>query len=209
MDLYYSRISGNSSRAMLALEELGVAYEPRLVDPRKGETRSASYLAINPMGKVPAFVDGNVMLWESNAISWYIAEKYPEAGLLPGTIAGRASVQRWLFFQAAHVSPACRAIFRNNHPTVRAFWNAPQNPQEATGGERELARYLPVLEAVLAPRSFLEGEPTLADLAYVPHFTTVEETGFQFSAYPAVAAWLKRLQARPAWERTYQRIFAS
>ena len=103
MDFYYGRLSGNSARCAFALAETGASYDGHLIDTRAGENRANPYLALNPMGKIPAFVDGPLTLWESNAINWYLAETHPQAHLLPATASGRASVQRWLFFQAAHV----------------------------------------------------------------------------------------------------------
>src|SRR5712664_2854214 len=110
MDFYYGRMSGNSARVAFGLTEAGATFQAHLIDTRSGENRSAEYLSVNPMGKIPAFVDGNFKLWESNAINWYVAEKFPKARLLPTSPEGRASVQRWLFFQAAHVTPASIAV---------------------------------------------------------------------------------------------------
>src|SRR6266852_3597486 len=100
-------MSGNSARAALGLIEAGAAFRAHLLDTRRGDNRSAEYLSVNPMGKIPALVDGTLRLWESNAINWYAAEKFPKARLLPASLEGRASMQRWLFFQTGHVTPAC------------------------------------------------------------------------------------------------------
>jgi glutathione S-transferase len=206
MDLFFSRNSGNSSRSIFALHESGAAWTSRVVDPRVGETRRPEYLAINPLGKIPALADGALLLWESNAINWYVAEKHPEAGLLPASIEGRAAVHRWLFFQAGHVSPACFPILRTL-PSVQSFWNVKADPQAAEAGRKELGRYLPVLEAALAGRDWLEAEFSLADIAYAPHFMLLVQTGFDFTPYPTVSGWLDRLLARPAWQKTARLIF--
>src|SRR5262245_57231674 len=209
MDFYYGRISGNSARAAFGLMEAGAAFEPHLVDTRGGENRSAEYLSVNPMGKIPALVDGALKLWESNAINWYAAEKFPQARLLPSSVEGRAAVQRWLFFQAAHVTPACIPVFRGTNPRVQAFWQNAPDAQAMETGRKELARYLPVLEAALVNRNWLENDFSLADVAYAPHLLLVAEGGFDFSPYPRVRAWLDRLQARPAWRKTAEMIFGS
>lgn len=206
MDLFYSRNSGNSSRSVFALAEAGVPWNPRPVDWRGGETHGTAYLAINPMGKVPALADGELRLWESNAINWYLAEKHPECGLLPGSMTGRAAVHRWLFFQAGHVGPACFPIVRTL-PSVQAFWNATTDPQAVEAGRKELGRYLPVLESALVGRDWLEGAFSLADITYAPHFMLLGRTGFDFSPYPALQAWLDRLLARPAWQQTMKLIY--
>ena len=208
MNLYFGRCSGNSSRAVFGLEESGVAYERSLIDTRRGEHRTPGYLAINPMGKIPAFSDGPYRLWESNAINWYVAESHPESRLLPQTPQGRASVQRWLFFQAAHVTQACQPIFRNTNQRVREFWKpGPVDEAALERGRNELARYLPVLEQALAGGPWLEGDFSLAEVALAPHLYLVHEGGHDFAPHPHVHDWLQRIWARPAWRRTVALVF--
>ncbi len=209
MELFYGRVSGNSARSVFGLLEAGAQFTPRLLDTRSGENRAAGYLSVNPMGKIPALVDGSFRLWESNAINWYVAEKHPAAGLLPATIEGRASVQRWLFFQAAHVSPACLPLFRATNRRVQAFWQTTGDAQAAEAARKELARWLPVLESALAGREWLEGAFSLADVAYAPHLWLVVEGGLDLAPYPGIRAWLERLLARPAWQRAAELVFGS
>jgi glutathione S-transferase len=207
MDFFYGTSSGNSSRTAFALHEAEVTYVPHALHVPHGESRTPEYLAVNPMGKVPAIIDGTTQLWESNAINWYIAEKHPEARLLPTSLAGRASVQRWLLFQAAHVSPACLAVYRSTNTRVQKFWGFQGDDWTMEAGRADLARFLPVLNAALAGRDWLEGDFSLADIAYVPHLWLLAEGGFEFSETPAVGAWLARLLARPAWEKTVAMIY--
>jgi glutathione S-transferase len=206
VDFYYGTLSGNSTRSAFALAEAGVDFTPHPFGSPNGENRQAPYLALNPMGKVPALVDGDVRLWESNAINWYVAEKYPEARLLPASPAGRASVQRWLMFQAGHVTPACVALFRRTNHRIRAVWKIDSDPAQVETGRRELARFLPVLEQALTGRDWLEGEFSLADIAYAPHLALIAEgdAGYDFASTPNVRAWLARLWARPAWKRAVE-----
>jgi glutathione S-transferase len=209
MDLFYGPMSGNSARSLFALHEAGVAFTPRRLDVRAGENRTPEYLAVNPMGKIPALADGAFRLWESNAINWYVCERNPAAGLLPPTIEGRAAVQRWLFFQAAHVSPSCIALFRATNRRVQEFWQTKGDPQAAEAARKELARWLPVLEGALQGGEWLEGSFSLADVAYAPHLALIVEGGHDLAAHPAVRAWLERLLARPAWRKTAELVFGS
>jgi glutathione S-transferase len=207
MDFHFGRNSGNSARSAFALYEARAAFESRPIDVPAGASRGSEYLAVNPMGKVPALVDGATALWESNAINWYVAESHPEAKLLPPTAAGRASVQRWLFFQAAHVSPAATAVNRDLSARHRKFWKLAPDPRAAEAGRQELARYLPVLEAALAEGDWLEKQFSLADIAYAPHLGYLVEGGFDFLATPRVRDWLQRLLARPAWQQARALVF--
>ena len=207
MDLYFGSMSGNSARAAFGLLESGLPFERRRLDVKGGENKSAAYLAVNPMGKIPALADGELRLWESNAINWYAAEK--SSRLLPSSIAGRAQVQRWLFFQAQHVTPACVTVFRATNARVQAYWKPAIDPQATEAARRELARYLPVLEAALDGRDWLERDFSLADVAYAPHFALIDEGGFDFSPYPRLRKWLDRLLARPAWREAAELVLTS
>jgi glutathione S-transferase len=207
MELYFTQNSGNSSRCIFTLFESGIVWKQHRLDPHSGETRSPEYLAINAMGKVPTLVYGNSVLWESNAINGFIAQKHPESRLLPRSIEEQAAVQRWLFFQGSHVSPACMSIFRVASPRMQAFWKIKGDPQAAEQGRKEMSRYLPVLESALMNRNWLEGEFSLADIALAPHLWLIDEGGFEFSPYPAVRDWLNRLFARDAWQKTVELVF--
>jgi glutathione S-transferase len=207
MDFHFGKNSGNSARVAFALYEARVPFSPHALHVPSGESRSAGYMALNPLGKVPALVDGTTALWESNAINWYIAESQPRAELLPATPAGRASVQRWLFFQAAHVSPAVMPIRNTLSTRHRSYWQRQPDPEAAEAGQRELSRYLPVLDQALATHDWLEARFSLADIAYAPHLGFLLEDGFDFSSTPHVRRWLERLLARPAWQQARALIF--
>jgi glutathione S-transferase len=201
MDFYYGRMSGNSARSAFALYESGCEFNAHLVHTRAGENQKPDYLTVNPMGKTPSLTDGKLQFWESNAINLYVAEKNPKASLLPTTIEDRASVYRWLFFQAAHVTPACIAVYRTTNKRVQAFWNVQGDPQAAEAGRKELDRYFPVIDAALTQRDWLERTFSLADIAYAPHLWFVVEGGFDLAPWPQLRAWLERLLARPAGAR--------
>jgi glutathione S-transferase len=208
MDFHFGKNSGNSARSAFALYEARAAFTPHGLNVPSGDARAPEYLALNPLGKVPALVDDAVVLWESNAINWYVAERHPESGLLPLTAAGRAAVQRWLFFQAAHVSPAATAVNQGLSARHRKYWGRSPDPAAEKIGRQQLARYLPVLEAALAESEWLEGRFSLADIAYAPHLALLVEAGFDFStSTPRVGAWLERLLTRAAWQQARALVF--
>ena len=206
MDFYYGKVSGNSSRVLFCLEEIGAPYTPHLLDTKAGENQTDAYKSVNPMGKIPSLTDGGVKLWESNAINWYLAEKFPAKKLIPDTPEGRAEVHRWLFFQIGHVTPACVPVFRSTNPKVIAFWGE-AHAASAERGRKELARYLPVIEERLQGREWLADRFSIADIAMTPHLWCVRGGNFDFSPYPKLAAWLDRLTSRPAWKKAEQMIF--
>lgn len=165
------------------LEELSLPYEFVSLDLKQGEHRQAPFLAINPFGKVPAIADGDFCLWESGAILFYLAEK---AGKLPSSVGDRAVVNQWILFAN---STLANGLFLE---TVR---------------EKEMPRLLTGLEQQLTQSPFLLGsEFGVVDvavgsiLAYVPIMLKLN-----FDDYPAVAAYVKRLVERPAFQATIGR----
>ena len=103
----YHAPSTRSTGALLLLEELGVPYDLQLVNMKANEQRSAKYLAINPMGKVPALVHNGALITEQPAIFMYLADLYPQAGLAPAIgDALRGPYLRWMVFFGSCFEPA-------------------------------------------------------------------------------------------------------
>src|SRR3569833_2009352 len=200
MDFFYGRLSGNSARSAFALFEAGAPFTAHPLDTPSGENRTPDYLALNPMGKVPALIDGELQLWEANAINWYLAETFPGAGLLLSSLGAKVAVQRWMFFQAGHLSPASMPIIRATNSRVQRHWKISGDPGALGPVRKELERYLAVREPALAGRDWREGTFSLADIACAPHFWFLasREPAFAFAPWPHVKAWLDRLWSRHA-----------
>ena len=98
MILYEMAMSPNAKRARLGLAETGAPFERHEVNLIVGEQKSAAYKAIHPLGRVPTLDDDGVVVWESGAILLYLADKFPAARLIPGTLAERGQVYQWLTF---------------------------------------------------------------------------------------------------------------
>jgi GST-like protein len=148
---FYFNGSPNPTKVALFLEEAGIAYEPHPVDTRKGEQFSAAYLAVNPNGKVPAIVDGEVTVFDSNAILLYLAEKTGK--FLPsGSPAVRGETLSWLMFVATGVGPfSGQAVHFRHHATEKL-------PYAHNRYQFEAARHFGVLEARLAKRRYMVGD---------------------------------------------------
>lgn len=174
---------GARSRASIVqwyLEELGVSYEFILLDMQTGEHRKPDFLDINPMGKVPAIVEGDFKLWESGAILFYLAQKY---GKLSTSLEEQATAIQWILYGNATLGPG---IF------VEA------------NREREMPKLMTALNQILQHQPFLLGEEfTVADvavgsiLAYIPIMLKLD-----LSEYPAVVDYIQRLSQRPAFQKT-------
>ena len=157
LKFYYSG-APNPTKVALFLEEAGLAYEPIPVDTRKGDQHKAAYLAINPNAKVPAIVDGDAVVFDSNAILLYLAEKTGKF-LPPGTPAGRGELLSWLMFVASGVGPyAGQAVhFRNYAPE--------KLPYAINRYVFEAQRHFGILNARLAARRYMLGDTyTIVDM---------------------------------------------
>ena len=174
---------GARSRASIVqwyLEEIAAPYEFVLLDMQAKAHLEPDFLAINPMGKVPAIADGDFHLWESGAILIYLAQKF---GKMPASLDQQAEIWQWVFFANATLGPG---IF------VEA------------SRDREVPRLLTPLNQIFQNQPFLLGsEFSVADaavgsiLCYIPMMLQQ----LDLSPYPAVLDYIKRISERPAFQK--------
>jgi len=203
----YSLPTPNGVKVSILLEELGLAYEPHLVDIGKNETWTPDYLSLNPNGKVPAIIDPDgpggkpLPLFESGAILVYLAEK--TGRFLPVDPAARYETLQWVFFQMAAIGPMFGQVGFFHKFAGREFED--KRPRDRYVAESR--RLLGVLEGRLEGRDWIMGENyTIADIAslgWVRNLIGFYEAGdlVGFADFPRVAAWLERGLARPAVQR--------
>ena len=199
MQLYNANLSPNAFRVRVVANELGIELEIIEVDFRKGEHKSAPFLAINPNGKVPVLVDGDFVLWESRAINAYLAALRPERGLYPADPQRRATVDQWSYWQAVHLSPAMQRIVFERH--LKPWFGMGETDEAAIEPQlKELAQFLPVLDANLARKEWVAGDLSLADFALGSTFIYRKPAGISLDAFPNVATLMTRLESRPSWQ---------
>lgn len=202
MQLYFHPMSSNARRAHMTAILLGLSPELVLVDLAKGEQRKPEYLALNPNGKVPTLVDGDVVLWESLAIMTYLAEKTPGQTLYPLALAQRIHVQKWLCWSAAHWGPACGTL-TYEHFLKRMFGQGEPNPyavERAMTWFNDAAR---TLDATLARSRYVVGETlTLADLSIAAPLMYTPVAQLPVSGHANIARWFGEIQALDAWKAT-------
>lgn len=176
MRLYTFTITPNNRKVEAFVRHFGLEVEVHHVSFKDDETHSPAYLAINPMGKVPALVDGDFKLWESNAILTYLATKFPETRALPGDARGRADVDRWLHWQSCHLMPAMGAM--------------------KVADEKDTSKLEPLLRILdnqLKGREYITGQLTVADFAIAAYLMTKLGRQLDYSATPDLAGWLGRM----------------
>jgi GSH-dependent disulfide-bond oxidoreductase len=194
--LYYHP-SPNPLKIALFLEEAGLPYELVPVDTRKGDQHTPEFRAINPNGKTPALTDGDVNVFDSNAILLYLAEKTGQF-LPPDTPADRASMLSWLMFVATGIGPYCGQA-------VHFKYFAPEPKEYAVNRYVfEAERHWGLINDQLQDRQWMVGDTyTLVDMAVwgwarmIPRFLGPEG----FAGLPNVKRHLDEISARPAAQR--------
>lgn len=189
LTLYTNPMSrGRISRWML--EEIGTSYETVVLD-YADTMKAADYIAINPMGKVPAIVHDGKVVTEGAAICAYLAEAFPDAGLAP-TATERADYYRWLFFAAGPVESAI---------TNRALGVVPTDQQQRMTGYGSYDLMVDVLERAVSAHPYIAGDRFTAADVFVGSQVI---WGMQFGTLPkrdAFADYSARLVAREAYAR--------
>ena len=194
-----------SIRARWTLQELGVDFEAVNVDMHAGEHRSAAFLKINPVGKLPVLVDGDMVLTESIAIVLYLAEKYPEGKLVPADLKTRAQLMRWLLFTTTELEQPLWRIARHTalYPVQKRL------PAEVALAREDFGPMADVLEQHMTGREFVVGDRvTVADfvLAYTLDWAQMVKL---LTGRPHLEAYLQRMYARPRAPMRIREAFAS
>ncbi|MCC5986728.1 MAG: glutathione S-transferase family protein [Pararhodobacter sp.] len=193
--LYCFGESGNAYKAALTMQLCGYEWQPRFVDFFGGESRSAGFRALNPMGEVPVLVEGDMVLTQSGVIQDHVARR---TGRMAG--ASDPEVLRWLLWDNHKLS--------SQAGMTRFLMNF--LPEDKRPGEvirfmqgRLKAAYA-TLNAHLDGREWIAGEaPSLADCACAGYLYYPEPFGFERTAWPHIDAWLARLGAQPGWKHPY------
>ncbi|MEG3180816.1 glutathione S-transferase family protein [Sphingomonas sp. LT1P40] len=185
--------SGNCYKIRLTGALVGKTIERREYDIVAGETRTPAFLAnVNANGRIPVLQDGNRLLPESNAAAFYVAD---DSALIPADAFDRADMLRWMFWEQYNHEP--------NIATVR-FWmgwvgeaNLSDLQRAMLPGKRDSGdAALKLMDEHLAGRDWFVGDgPTVADVCLYAYTHVAEEGGFALSPWPAVRAWLKRVEA--------------
>lgn len=205
LTFYFGSGSPFAWKVWLTLEHKGIAYTPKRLSFDDDETRKPEFLALNPRGRVPTIVDDGFALYESNAICEYLEEQYPQQPLLPKDAKGRALVRRL-------VAEADDGLYKPGSDLMsKVLYTSPAERDAKTIGEaKEKLRAELVYWRDYLKGDFFAGALSLADFAIYPYLrigVRVEERvsgrGLKREELPAnLAAWMKRIEALPYFERT-------
>ncbi len=192
--------SSNARKVHWALEELALRYEYETVDLMTGAQKRADFLQLNPNGRVPVLHDGDVGLFESNAILLYLADRYGAGRLLPVEPAARAQVFQWVSWQASDLAAALQ------EPWFMKFLATLGQPLDAARHASLVAaaaKPLEILNGQLQGRSNLVGSDlTVADIAAAESVELADFAGIDLAPYGGVRAWYAALTRRGAFTTT-------
>ena len=189
----YGIPASRAFRSLWAIEEVGVEYEHVPVH-FVGDSKKPEYLEINPNGRIPALVDGDVTLFESMAINLYLAKRYG-GDLYPKTTEDEGRALQWSFWGMTELEPSLIKILMH-----RLLLPEDQRvPAEADAGAEVLQAPLRVLDDALAERPFLLGGAfSIADLNVASVLSLAGFAGFDFSSFERAKRWFDTCMARPA-----------
>ena len=206
LTFYYGSGSPYAWRVWLALEHKGIAYEMKTVSFSAGDLAKPEYVALNPRSKVPTITDGDFSLYESAAILEYLEEQYSTGKVLfPGSVRQRATIRRLVREADEYLAHALERLVDHVLFTNREKWNL----QEIAAGREAFLKELDTFESYLHGDWF-GGELSAADFTLYPIIalcvrmekkkTDLNITG---SIGPKIAAWMKRIEALPYYDKTY------
>ena len=190
---FYTAPTPNGWKVAMTLEEMGLDYQLQMVNLSGGEQQEASYLAINPNGRIPAIVDDGFPVFESGAIMLYLAEKTGK--LIPRDIKSRSEVVQWLMFQMAGIGPmqGQAVVF------VRYF------PEDIPAAKdryiNESRRLYEVLDRRLEGREWLVNDFSIADIANWSWIRSHKWARVSVEGLDNLSRWMDQMQNRPACER--------
>lgn len=185
--LYRHPLSGHAHRVELMLSLLKLDYTLIDVDLMKGTQKLPEFVSKNPFGQVPVLEDGDITLWDSNAIIIYLARTYGNDSWLPENPVEEAKVTPWLAIAAGKIAfgPAAARL-------VNVF-GAGLDHQNAINISNDL---LGVMNNVLSDSLYLAGNsPTIADVAAYSYIAHAPEGDVSLNAFPGVEGWLSRIEA--------------
>jgi GST-like protein len=195
---HVKRLSPNTLKLRVALAEAGAEYEYHPVDLGKREQHRPEFLALNPHAKIPVLVEDDFALPESDAILWYIAERFPEARLLGDTPRERARALEWCDFASTSLYPSYYDVYFHTQG------GAPEKRMAivAEAGQQRFDRALGVLDKVLSGRPYLAEGFSIADIANAAVMRAARErTRYDPAGHAAIEAWYARVTERPAWRQ--------
>jgi glutathione S-transferase len=186
----YTAATPNGWKVSIALEEMGLPYEVRVIDFATMEQKADWYVRLNPNGRIPTLEDDGFAIFESGAILTYLAEK--TGRFLPKDVQGRSRVMQWLMFQMSGIGPMMGQV------NVFARYFPEKLPAVIDRYRREVTRLFAILDRQLAGHEYVAGDYSIADIALWPWVSGYDYSGMSIEGFDSLKRWLTLVGSRPA-----------
>ncbi len=204
LELWGRRNAYNVQKPLWLLAELGLEFIHHDIGSAKGDLDTAEFLAINPQARIPVLRDGEAIVWESNSVLRYLANRFEASALYPREPLPRSQVERWMDWELASLQPAF----------IDLFWGYYRTPPESrdsaalADAQTRCERCFTALDRQLMKAPYLAGEAfSLADIACGVCLYRYFNMGLEVDNPPQVMGWYQRLSQREAFRNTIMQPF--
>ncbi len=203
MEIIADPITVNCRKVLAGLKLIGADYTLTKVDYFKGEQKSPEVVAINPNATIPVMRDGDLVLWESNSILQYAADKVGNASAYPTDLKTRADVNRWLLWECGTWFPTCYVHLVEN--CVKPLLGAETDPSVLDGEAPNFHKLAGIMDARLAGSAYLcSDQPTIADVAVASPMHLHGWAKLPLDDHPNVVRWMTEgIELQPWWKATH------
>jgi glutathione S-transferase len=202
LKIYADPITVNCRKVLAGLDLIGQPYELVHVDYFTGKQKDPAYTAINPNASLPAMVDGDFELWESNAILQYAADKRGNEAAYPRDLKTRADINRWLLWESSSWFPSCYVFLVEN--CVKPLLGGATDKAVLDAQQGSFHKLAGILDARLAKQEWVAGKgPTIADIALAAPIHLHGWQRLPLADHPNVVRWMTRnVEQLPSWKKT-------
>jgi glutathione S-transferase len=203
MQLHADPITVNCRKVLAGLDLIGAPFELVHVDYFKGQQKEPAYVAVNPNASLPALVDGDFVLWESNAILQYAADKVANHSAYPTDLKTRSDVNRWLLWESSSWFPSCYVYLVEN--CVKPLLGGQADPAVLAAQDAQFHKLAAILDARLATHAWVCGDhPTIADIALAAPMHLHGWQQLPLEPHANLLRWLtERVETLPCWKKTW------
>ena len=203
MEILADPITVNCRKVLAGLKLIGADYSLTKVDYFQGEQKSPAYMAINPNAALPAMRDGDLVLWESNAILQYAADKVGNAEAYPTDLETRADVNRWLLWECGSWFPSCYIYLVEN--CVKPLLGDQTDPSVLDGEADNFHKLAGILNTRLGEKPYIAGDhPTIADVVVAAPMHLHGWSKLPLDNHANIVKWMtERIETTPWWKATH------
>ena len=203
MKIHADPITINCRKVLAGLKLMGASHELMYIDYFKGEQKSEAYVKINPNSSIPALSDGELVLWESNAILAYAADKTGADAYYPKDAQKRADINRWMFWESASWFNACYTYLVEN--CIKPLLGGETDQAVLNSNAEQFNKLAAILDARLATSKYVCGAtPTIADIVLAAPMHLHAWQKLPLDQYPNIKRWLLQdIESLACWQDTW------